>query len=346
MNGQSESLVCICVPTYNAGPTLARTLDAILGQTYRDILVLIVDNASSDNTVEIAKGCALRDSRLRVVPNAENLGAEGNFNRCLALAAGEYTAIYHSDDLYDPSIVEREVRFLVDHAEAGAVFCMADTIDEAGRPGRAYRLPSGLKAGAGGLYDFSSVFKAALRNGNFLFCPTALVRTRIYRDEIKTWDGARFGSSADLDVWFRILLKHPVGIINEPLLKYRVSSASYSYTASRAKTGPHDMLRVFDHYVNGCAKAILGPEDLAAYSSLLLNDNVNRAFNLAVLGKPDEARGLMSGVFRCGSLARALGSVYHFKTVSLAALAVLLIFLPFPERARRFISVLRFKTRG
>ena len=346
MNKEDSPSVNICVPTHNAGRTLAQTLDSIFGQTYRNIRVSVVDNASTDNTIPIAAAYVRREDRLRVVPNTENIGAEGNFNRCLSLAAGDYTAIYHSDDLYDPSIVEREVLFLEKYKNAGAVFCMADTIDENGRPGRAYRLPPGVKSGADGLYDFQSVFKATLRNGNFLFCPTALVRTGIYRDHIKIWDGARFGSSADLDVWFRILMKQPIGIINEPLIKYRVSSASYSYSACRGKIAAHDMLKVVDCYIKGYAKAILGPEDLRAYSSLLLNDNVNRAFNLAVMGKSAEAKGLISGVFSSDSLSIMIGSVYHLKTVSLAALTALLIFLPLPERALRLISVLRYKTRG
>jgi len=342
----STPLVCICVPTYNAGKTLSATLDSILGQTYPSLLVKVVDNASTDNTIDLANSYASRDARVHVLRHSENVGAEGNFTRCLQLADGDYTAIFHSDDVYTPRIIEEQVDFFRNNPEAGAVFVMADTCDAAGRVGRSYRLPRSLAAQDPRLYDFQTIFKAMLKHGNFLLCPGVMVRSAIYKNYIKHWDHERFRTSADLDVWLRILQKYPIGVINKPLFNYRVSPASFSYGAGRAKTEPHDLLRVFETYAAGYARDLMGPEEKSDYSRLVMNDNVNRAFNLAATDKPAEAKALLAGVFRPGSLSTAFCSVYHLKTVALAFLTILLILLPLPGRIRRQISVWRFKTRG
>ena len=346
MDSIRTPLVCVCVPTYNASATLIATLDSILCQIYKNIRVFVVDNASTDDTLAIAGRYAETDKRVKVFPHSENIGGEGNFNRCIAFAKGDYTEIFHSDDIYCPKMVEEQVKFLQANTEAGAVFAMADTVDAAGRVGRSYRLPAALAARKAPLYDFQTIFKSMLKNGNFLLCPGAMVRTEIYKNHIRHWDYEHFKTSADLDVWLRILQKHPIGIINKPLFNYRVSPSSFSYGAGRAKTEPHDLLLVFKAYVSGYARDLMGPEEKTDYFRLVMNDNVNRAFNLVVMGKPAEAKALIAGVFCPGSLFGVIGSVYHFKTVVLAVLTVLLIFLPLPERVRRRISILRFKTRG
>ena len=173
-----------------------------------------------------------------------------------------------------------------------------------------------------------------------------MVRTAVYKDHIRSWDQKRFRTSADMDVWLRILQKYPVGVINEPLFRYRVSTSSFSYGAGRAKTEPHDMLLVFEAYVSGNARHLMGPAEKACYSRILMNDNVNRAFNLAATGRKADAKALLVGALRPGSLISALGSSYHFKTVVLASLTALLVFLPITEGLRRRVSVWRFKTRG
>jgi len=343
----STPLVCICVPTYNAGKTLSATLDSILGQTYSNLLVKVVDNASTDNTLQIADVYASKDLRVSVIRNGDNIGAEGNFTRCLQLAEGDYTAIFHSDDIYSPEIVKEQVAFLEKHPQAGAVFTMAQSIDEEGKPGRTYTLPSELIHAESTLYEFPEIFRVMLKYGNFIFCPSAMAKTSVYRDCIKIWDSGNFGNSADLDVWLRILKLHPVGILPEPLLFYRgAAMSSYSYTAVRTKTDPHNMLRVFETYMAEYARDLMGPKEKADYARLVMNDNVNRAFNFAAMSKPAEAKALLAGVFRPGSLSTAFCSVYHLKTVVLAFLTILLILLPLPGRIRRQVSIWRFKSRG
>ena len=98
-------LVCICVPCYNSEATIGATLESLVSQTYRNIKIVVVDNASTDRTCGIVGGFMARDERVELRANGENIGAEGNFTRCLQEASGEYTAIFHADDVYLPEYV-------------------------------------------------------------------------------------------------------------------------------------------------------------------------------------------------------------------------------------------------
>ena len=103
-------LVCVCVPTYNAEATIAETLGSILSQTYQNIKVIVVDNASTDRTVSIAN--TFNDPRLTIHRNTINIGAVKNFDLCIELAEGRYTAIHHADEVYEKELLERQVAVL------------------------------------------------------------------------------------------------------------------------------------------------------------------------------------------------------------------------------------------
>ena len=126
MNNASP-MVCICIPTYNAAATIRETLTSILAQTYTNLVIHVSDNASTDKTLEIVESMA--DSRIHIHRHENNIGAEGNFTRCIQLATGKYTAIFHADDLYGADMVAKQVAFLESHPDAGAVFTEAEMID-------------------------------------------------------------------------------------------------------------------------------------------------------------------------------------------------------------------------
>src|SRR5215216_4504313 len=117
----TQPLVTIAVPVYNGARHLRESLDSILGQTYPRTEVIVLDDASTDETPAIT---ASYGARIRLVRNSKNLGGFGNMNAGIRLATGSLFAIYHADDVYEPAIVEREVAFLESHPKLGAVFCL------------------------------------------------------------------------------------------------------------------------------------------------------------------------------------------------------------------------------
>ncbi len=126
--GQKEPLVSVCVPTYNKARYLRKSLDSIINQTYGNLEIIVSDNPSTDNTEEMVK--SFTDERMKYYRNPTNIGCYNNYNRCLKVATGEFVAFYHSDDIYELSIVEKEVESLQNHTDVAAVFTPDTLLNE------------------------------------------------------------------------------------------------------------------------------------------------------------------------------------------------------------------------
>jgi len=321
---RGSPLVCICVPTYNAADTVGETLKSILAQTYPNLVVHVSDNASTDGTLSVIESIA--DSRITIHRYAENIGGEGNFNRCIQLAEGEYTALFHADDVYEPDIVAKQVAFLDANPEAGAVFTEASLIDETGNSIGVLRLPKDIEAQRG-LYDFRAMFKAVLRHSNFFICPSVMVRTKVYQQEIKYWRGELFKSSADLDLWLRILQRHLIGYLPEPLLRYRIS---HNQGSARVRLGTvrADFFLVIDHYLaQEYVQVLLNEDDLRNYRWLERRDRVMRAINLYIMDFPQQASSLLQDVCSWDAFEAALKTKRGFFVLLLGAYVRLLTFM-------------------
>lgn len=286
-------LVCICVPTYNAAATVRETLESILAQTYLNLVVHVSDNASNDETLQVIE--LIEDSRIHIHRNEVNVGGEGNFTRCIQLAEGKYTAIFHADDVYEPDMVAKQVAFLEANPQAGAVFTEATTIDDKSNVIGEINLPKSI-ASSDGLYDFTTMLKAVLRHSNFFICPSVMVRTEVYQQEIRDWRGGLFKSSADLDLWLSILQHHPVGYLQERLMRYRISDNQFSARV-RMGTERADFFLVMDYYLSQQSViAFLDSVDFRNYMRLDSRDCLMRAVNLFIIGKIGQSKELLDGI--------------------------------------------------
>lgn len=100
--------VSVIIPAYNTSAYISRSIESALGQTLKNIEVIVVDDASTDNTLEVAR--SFRDERLKVFINPKNLGASGTRNRAIKKAQGNWIAVLDSDDWYAPQRLERLVQ--------------------------------------------------------------------------------------------------------------------------------------------------------------------------------------------------------------------------------------------
>jgi glycosyltransferase involved in cell wall biosynthesis len=133
-----NALVTICVPVYNGERFLAQCLDSLLSQTYRDFVLLISDNASTDRTAEICQGYAKADPRVHYHRNAVNIGMYGNNNRLLGLVRTPYVKLANADDFWAPTMLADAIEKM--ERDPALVLChpRAVLVDEDGREIRRY----------------------------------------------------------------------------------------------------------------------------------------------------------------------------------------------------------------
>jgi glycosyltransferase involved in cell wall biosynthesis len=96
----NEPFFSICMPVYNGEPTVHRAIDSVLGQTFTDWRLTIIDNQSTDSTWELITREYGAHPQVRLHRNTRNLGLRGNLNRCLELAQGKWLGILAADDAY------------------------------------------------------------------------------------------------------------------------------------------------------------------------------------------------------------------------------------------------------
>lgn len=244
-----NQLVCICIPNYNNETTISDTLDSILNQTYNNIKIKIFDNMSTDKSLQILNEYAKRYSNIEVFQNEKNLGGEGNFSKCIEGLEGNFGAIYHADDIYHPKMVETQVNYLSKN-DISAVFVRANLIDDNSNNIGEQFFPDELKSKPYHQFDFQQLFSLILKYDNFLITPSVMAKTEIYTDQIKSWNGRKFKTSADLDVWLRFSEIKDIGIITDKLISYRMSVASFSYRTKFSRLFPRDMFLVIDYYLD------------------------------------------------------------------------------------------------
>lgn len=125
----TNPIVSVCVPVRNEQKYIANTLDTIQKQTHENFEVLIFDNCSTDDTVEICRNYCESDGRFKLFQNQFNVGQIYNFNRCLAPAAGEFVAIRSGNDPMQPDYLKKTLALLRDDPGMGLVYSRNLQID-------------------------------------------------------------------------------------------------------------------------------------------------------------------------------------------------------------------------
>jgi len=134
----------VCIPNYNYGHYLEETIESVLQQSFEDLEVVIVDNASTDNSVEVIK--SFSDPRIRFFQNKYNIGFAPNLQRASQYARGDYILMVSSDDLMYPSALADYAAILKrqgDRAKRTVLCASTDTVDSKGKVLSVNHLPAG-----------------------------------------------------------------------------------------------------------------------------------------------------------------------------------------------------------
>jgi glycosyltransferase involved in cell wall biosynthesis len=215
--------VTVAIPLYR-GEFIKQAIDSVLSQSFKDFELIVVDDASDDKSRD--KVLSYTDSRIIYVRNKKNLGAEGNWNRCLALAKGKYIKILPHDDTLEPECLKEQVGVLNDDLEEkiALVFCIRKIINTEGKQITVrglFGVPAG-RISAGEL-----VRKCVLRGTNLIGEPGAVLFRSNAAKAIGNFNG-KIPYVIDLDYWVRLLSKGSAYFIDKPLSTFRISSSSWS----------------------------------------------------------------------------------------------------------------------
>jgi glycosyltransferase involved in cell wall biosynthesis len=191
-NGGATPLVTVITPAYNVAKYIGEAVDSVLKQSFRDFEYLVIDDGSSDDTVQVIRARAAGDPRLRLIPIVHS-GVSAARNAGIREARGRYIGLLDGDDRWRPRFLERQVSLIESlPPDVGMVFCRTRTILENGLPVRLHWTRAGR-------YDFDDF---VVRNNPAMSGSSILVRARCFAEVGGFDEGMPFAE--DLDMWLRI----------------------------------------------------------------------------------------------------------------------------------------------
>lgn len=227
----SEPVITIGLPVHNAAGTIVDTIKSVFTQSFTNWKLLIVDDASTDGTLDIIQG--IRHERVTVVHHYENAGLAQRLNEIAQLTASPFLARLDADDLMSPDRLETQVRYLEAHPTIDMVATDAITIDECSRPYGYLRSnpdPSRFHYFKGGPYIH----------------PTITGRSDWFR--ANPYD-ANLRRAEDQELWIRTLRARQTAVIPLPFMYYRegntVTPEKYRRSIDATKTVIHMHKREF-----------------------------------------------------------------------------------------------------
>lgn len=231
----TSPLVSVVIPTYNRETLLGDCARSALGQTNKHIELIIVDNASTDQTWRVCEELQAEDKRVRIFRNPKNLGPVENWIRGVNEAKGDYTKILFSDDLIYPEFLTRSLA-LLQNPSVGFVFSAVRT----GAAPENSQLTTRWKGRHTGLYKSQEFLREAFFGGDIPVSPgAALFRTKdlkknILRDvpgpRIRDW--CEHGGGVDFLTYLLTAMNYTdIGFIAEPLVFFRSHPESITSSA-------------------------------------------------------------------------------------------------------------------
>jgi glycosyltransferase involved in cell wall biosynthesis len=217
--------VSVCVPLFEKQAYIAETIRSVLAQTFTDFELIVLDNASSDRSAEIAR--SFDDPRLTVVQNPVTVGPIENFAAVVALSRAPLVKVLCADDLLHPTCLERQVAVMAQDPTLAMVTCRQDVIDESGR---VLTHDRGLRsADLVGRQSRPAVVRRMVRHGGN---PVGNVNNVVFRrgafDAAGGFPVDTDFFSLDVGTWARLLEHGAYYGLDETLTSFRIDAGSHS----------------------------------------------------------------------------------------------------------------------
>ena len=209
--GGPEGKVSIVLPVYNGEKYLSESVRSVLAQTWRNWELIIVNDCSTDHTLDICRDFQEKDPRIRVVSNERNLKLPKTLNAGFALATGEYLTWTSDDNAYRPDALAEMVKALEEHPEAVMVYCDFSIIDSEG----------------------TETKRVYLEEPEYLvtnnICGACFLYTAKAAGEAGEYDPDLF-LAEDYDYWIRLRALGKLIHLDRDLYRYRMHGASLTET--------------------------------------------------------------------------------------------------------------------
>jgi glycosyltransferase involved in cell wall biosynthesis len=233
--------VTVIMATYNHAGFVKQAIESVLAQQGIDFEFLIADDGSADHTQAVVS--SIRDERIRFFPNEVNRGACVVTNELIQRASGEFIALINSDDYWaDVNKLTYQVGVLQHDPTIGACFGRVRFVDKYGSSIQKSSLPFGT------VFDQKNRSQGAwLRHffefGNCICHPTMLIRKSCY-DELGMYSN-RLRQLPDLDMWIRLVKRHPIYISDRELINFRILPGENA----SSQTAINSIRTINEHYL-------------------------------------------------------------------------------------------------
>lgn len=236
--------VSIVLPVYNGANHIGEAIDSILKQTYTDYELIIVNDCSTDNTLEIVNQYAVLDNRIRVYSNEKNMKLPATLNAGFEKAVGEYYTWTSDDNLYAPKALETMVNYLSEHMQVGMVYCGMNLIDGDGR--------------FLGKFEGHKLENISSRN----VIGACFLYTKKIAKEIGKYDETLF-LAEDYDYWLRIYRNSQIAYVDKVLYNYRIHEKSL--TKTREYEVKDVALKIIFKNISYFLQELKTPQDINSY---------------------------------------------------------------------------------
>lgn len=201
----------VIMPVYNQKLTVLAAVESILSQTFKDFILIIIDDASSDNSLEILQTAARKDQRIKLITNHHHLGLTRSLNKALHLVKTPYISRMDADDIALPARFAKQIQFLEKHPQIMLLGTAAYLIDDSNKLIGLKRYPS----------DHDHLRAQILK-----YCPFIHSTWMLRRSTFQAVGdyNENFPFSQDYELSLRIVSRFQTANLPEPLLKYRVNS--------------------------------------------------------------------------------------------------------------------------
>lgn len=231
----SCNLLSVIMPVYNTEKYLKESIESILNQSYKDFEFIIINDGSTDNSLNIINNYAQLDGRIKVI-SRENKGLVYSLNEGLNIAKGKYVARMDADDVSLPERLKKQVDFLEKHKEIDILATKASVIGDATEV-----IKSKNEEKLNMLFKSEDARKILL---NYWYClahPSIMFRKSI----LEKLQGYKEYKSEDLDLWLRALKANfKIYKLNEKLIEYRIHKESKSNKDNEKFEGLKDGIKI------------------------------------------------------------------------------------------------------